>query len=74
MNGSGFSRVQSSLTGREHLQVTRESQKAVVFTPNDLHRCLYRKNEVILLNKEDLRTSFQRREEVHNYCKLSDEC
>lgn len=77
MSNAGFPRVKSAYTGRKDSNVTQErsyptphTAQPVLFTPNDLHRCLYRRNEVRLVNKDDLKTSLPRGQEVDSYCKF----
>lgn len=76
MSSAGFSRVKTTYTGEQSAQVAQErpllaqtAKPVLHFTQSDLHRCLYRRNEVKLVNKEDLRTSLQHEEEFNSYCK-----
>lgn len=73
MNNVRVSRAQTTYVSRgEHLQFSQEKQsplpagKTVVFTPTDLHQCLYRRDEVTVISKDDLKGSLQHREGLEN--------
>lgn len=73
MSNAGISRAKT--TG-EHTFVSSwarsfqpQANRPMLATTDDLQRCLYKRDEVILVSKEDFRASLLHKKEVHSYCK-----
>ena len=73
MSNAGISRAMTTV---EHTFVSSQARtfqpqanRPMLCTTEDLHRCLYKRDEVIFVSKEDFRTSLRHKEEVHSYCK-----
>ncbi|CAH3014629.1 unnamed protein product, partial [Porites evermanni] len=59
-----------SQTTQERPKFRHRAPKSALFTQNDLHRCLYGRNQVMLVNKDELIYSLLHEEEVKSYwCK-----
>lgn len=76
MKNAGFSKSETTHPSHnERFQVSQNqfphpSTKAVVFTPADLHQCLYKRNEVTPVSEEELKNSLQHKQEEYSYwCK-----
>lgn len=74
MSNAGISRAKTTV---EHTFVSSrartfqpQANRPMLCTTDDLHRCLYKRDDVIFVSKEDFRTSLRHKEEVHSYwCK-----
>lgn len=74
MSDASASRMKStaerSQTTQERPKFRHRAPKSALFTQNDLHRCLYGRNQVMLVSKDELIYSLLHEEEVKSYCKF----
>ena len=74
MSHAGASRMKSTVersqTTQERPKFRHRAAKSAFFTQNDLHRCLYGRNQVMLVSKDELIYSLLHEEEVKSYCKF----
>ena len=74
MSDAGASRMKSTVersqTTQERPKFRHRAAKSAFFTQNDLHRCLYGRNQVMLVSKDELIYSLLHEEEVKSYCKF----
>lgn len=74
MSSAGISRPKSTsvhtLLNRTQRRIRTQAADANLCTTEDLHQCLYQRNQVISVSKDDFRTSRLHKEEVFSYwCK-----